>query len=69
MKLRLHVSAVLSRGAYPDNGTLYIKRFTHSYVGGSMTGIMADLEDIWLNAIETELDIQKQELYRYKVNI
>jgi hypothetical protein len=33
-----------------------------------MTGIMADLEDIWLNAIEKEMDIPKQELGRYKVN-
>ena len=30
---------------------------------------MADLEDIWMNAIETELDIQKQDLGRFKVRI
>ena len=34
-----------------------------------MTGIMADLEDIWVNAIEKELEIPKQDLNRYKVNI
>ena len=38
-------------------------------MGGSITGIMADLEDIWLNAIEKELEIRKQELSRYKVDI
>ena len=32
-----------------------------------MTGIMADLEDIWLNALEVEMNIQKQELGRFKV--
>ena len=37
-------------------------------MGGSITGIMADLEDIWLNAIEKELDIRKQDLSRYKVH-
>ena len=30
---------------------------------------MADLEDIWMNAIETELNIQKQDLGRFKVRI
>ena len=29
--------------------------------------MMADLEDIWINAMETELNIQKQELGRFKV--
>ena len=37
-------------------------------MGGSVTGIMADLEDIWLNAIEKELDIRKQDLGRFKVS-
>ena len=32
-----------------------------------MTGIMADLEDIWLNALEVEMNIQKEELGRFKV--
>ena len=32
-----------------------------------MTGIMADLEDIWLNALEVEMNIQKQDLSRFKV--
>ena len=30
---------------------------------------MADLEDIWIDAIETELNIQKQDLGRFKVRI
>ena len=29
--------------------------------------MMADLEDIWINAIETELNIQIQDLGRFKV--
>ena len=28
---------------------------------------MADLEDIWLNALEVEMNIQKQDLGRFKV--
>ena len=36
-------------------------------VGGSVTGVMADLEDIWLNALEVEMNIQKQDLSRFKV--
>ena len=32
-----------------------------------MTGVATDLEDIWLNAIEKHLDIQKKDLNRFKV--
>ena len=34
-----------------------------------MTGVATDLEDIWLNAIEKHLDIQKKDLNRFKVSV
>ena len=34
-----------------------------------MTGVATDLEDIWLNAIEKHLEIQKKDLNRFKVSI
>ena len=34
-----------------------------------MTGVATDLEDIWLNAIEKHLNIQKKDLTRFKVSI
>ena len=34
-----------------------------------MTGVATDLEDIWLNAIEKHLNIQKKDLSRFKVSM